>query len=182
MSGETKNSVSGWTIDTLAYHLEAIREANEHFSSERDRRYSEVALEREKALKIKEEADKAALGLAREIQTYKDEKANELREQISSERGLYASKGDLNAMNEKIEAQMKPLNEFAASLRGHGTGVQDNRSLIAWVVALIAALIAIGTFVFRTQGPTTPVTPQIIYVPAAPGTLIPSPSSQSPQK
>src|SRR5687767_6417131 len=51
-----------------------LREADFRFAEERDRRYAEVATEREKALKIKETADLAALGLAREIQTYKDEK------------------------------------------------------------------------------------------------------------
>ena len=80
----------GWTLDTLQEHFKALDLANEKFFAERDRRYSEVNIEREKALKIKEEADKAALGLAREIQSYKDEKANQLREQIASERGTYA--------------------------------------------------------------------------------------------
>jgi len=65
------------------------------FYEERDRRYTEVNIEREKALKIKETADLAALQLAREIQTYKDEKANQLREQINSERNLYPTKSQL---------------------------------------------------------------------------------------
>jgi hypothetical protein len=47
--------------------------------NERDRRYAEVNVEREKALKIKETADSEALKLARDIQTYKDEKSNQLR-------------------------------------------------------------------------------------------------------
>lgn len=176
MSRKTKVGVSGWTIDTLAQHVEALRHEQEAFNAERDRRYAEVALEREKALKIKEEADKAALGLAREIQTYKDEKANELREQINSERGLYASKNDLSAMADKVDTQLKPINDFIATTRGQGAGAQDSRVMIAWVAALAASLIAIGSFVFRAQSPAS--APQIIYVPAAPGTLIPSPPSQ----
>ena len=43
------------------------------FEAERDRRYGEVATERDKAL-----------ALAREIQNYKDEKANDLRSQIDA--------------------------------------------------------------------------------------------------
>ena len=86
-----RNSVS------LKEHLLLIRAAD-------DRRYAEVNIEREKALKIKEEADKAALGLAREIQTYKDEKANELREQISSERNLYVTKAELESAIRELKA------------------------------------------------------------------------------
>ena len=66
----------------LYAHLLALQEERDKFNHERDRRYAEVTQEREKALKIKEVADLAALQLAREIQTYKDEKANELRTQI----------------------------------------------------------------------------------------------------
>src|ERR1700732_4542912 len=95
-----------------------IRDADLRFDAERDRRLTEVATEREKALKIKEEADKAALALAREIQTYKDEKANQLREQISGERGSFATKDDLQAAIREITASMTPLNAFMSSQRG----------------------------------------------------------------
>jgi len=83
------------------YH-ERIRQADLKFLEERDRRLTEVAAEREKALKIKDEgdakaarikedADKEARELAREAQRYKDEQANKLREQIAAERGDYVS-------------------------------------------------------------------------------------------
>lgn len=96
---------------TLREYLEAV-------AAERDRRYQEVNLEREKALKIKETADLAALQLAREIQTYKDEKANELRSQIERERGNYVTRGDLAALSDKVEAALKPLTTFVAGSRG----------------------------------------------------------------
>lgn len=67
-------------------HLEALREADQ------------------RALAIKEQADEKALSLAREIQTYKDEKANELRSQIERERGEMATKDDLAGAVEKVEA------------------------------------------------------------------------------
>jgi SMC interacting uncharacterized protein involved in chromosome segregation len=103
---------------TLQEHWEALEAANEKFMAERDRRYSEVNIEREKALKIKEEADKAALGLAREIQSYKDEKANQLREQISSERGSYATKEDLAASFRELTAAINPLSTYVAGMAG----------------------------------------------------------------
>src|SRR6202166_1120530 len=103
---------------SLQEHWEALEAANEKFMAERDRRYSEVNIEREKALKIKEEADKAALGLAREIQSYKDEKANQLREQIGSERGSYATKEDLASALREIGASIQPLTTYVANMAG----------------------------------------------------------------
>ena len=84
-------AVDGCEAVPLQEYLAAVRESDLRFEAERDRRYTEVNLEREKALKIKETADRAALELAREIQTYKDEKANELRSQIEGERGTYVT-------------------------------------------------------------------------------------------
>jgi hypothetical protein len=112
---------------SIQEHWEALEAANEKFMAERDRRYSEVNIEREKALKIKEEADKAALGLAREIQSYKDEKANQLREQISAERGSYASKDDLSAALREIGASIQPLTAYVANMAGQSK--QDDRQL-----------------------------------------------------
>ena len=96
---------------TLREHLEAL-------NREADRRYSEVNVEREKALKIKEEADRRALELADSIQQYKDEKANELRSQIERERGSYATQADLKGLGEKLEALIKPLSEFVSAQQG----------------------------------------------------------------
>jgi hypothetical protein len=135
---------SGWTVDTAMAHLLALRatdekfyaerhRAEEKFQAERDRRLTEVAVEREKALKIKETADLAALQLAREIQTYKDEKANELREQISSERGLYATKDDLGNAIRELTATFKPALDYIATQRGQQEGsreaIQGSRQL-----------------------------------------------------
>ena len=103
------------------------------FEQERDRRYTEVGQEREKALAIKETADLAALELAREIQTYKDEKANQLREQINSERGLYLTK-----------TEAKPLFEFVSSSTGRAGGVLDSRALLFSVIGVVIGAILAG--------------------------------------
>ncbi len=148
MTGETERSPSGWTIDTLAVHHDVIRQAEVRFQEERDRRYAEVATEREKALKIKETADLAALGLAREIQTYKDEKANELREQINAERGHYASQGDLTAAVAKIEETIKPLAAYVASQSG------PRAITSASVLALLGAIGVLAALWFGTHRAT----------------------------
>lgn len=132
---------------TLKEHLEALRKADGEFYDERDRRYLEVNIEKEKALKIKETADLAALGLAREIQTYKDEKANELREQIANERGMYAKKEEVNkdisATIEKIEATVKPLVEYVLSQQGRTGGLTAGWG---YILSGIGLLILVATY------------------------------------
>jgi hypothetical protein len=49
----------------------------------------------------------AALQLASKIQEYKDEKANELRSQIEREQGERATKAELQAAVEKVQAERK---------------------------------------------------------------------------
>lgn len=154
---------SGWTFDTYAAHNEAMRVAEEKFQQERDRRYAEVKSAEEKALRVKEQADRDALGLAREIQAYKDEKANELREQIGSERGLYATKADLSATADKLGAQIQPLVTFMASVQGQSSGANNSRNDMVRLVTLLVGLIAIGTFLFVTLGPKD--TPPVVVQP-----------------
>jgi hypothetical protein len=135
---------AGWTVETYAIHNEALRGAEWKFQEERDRRYAEVATEREKALKIKETADLAALGLAREIQTYKDEKANQLREQISSERGLYATHSDLTGAVEKIEATLAPISLYIQSQLGRTESATENRARSQWTFERVLTFLGLG--------------------------------------
>jgi len=86
-----------WTLEAWIQHAEAMREDDQ------------------RALEIKQKADEEALNLARNQQTYKDEKANELREQISSERGHYIGREEYNiqhgSLNEKVDASAKSLDD-----------------------------------------------------------------------
>jgi hypothetical protein len=125
-----------------------LRHAERRFQIERDRRYAEVNVEKEKALKIKETADLAALQLAREIQTYKDEKANELREQINSERGLYVTKDELTSAIRELQALIKPLTDYMASDRGRNTSVITQRTQLMAGVSIVLVAIGIAVSVF----------------------------------
>ncbi len=126
---------------TLREHLQMQISYESALQKANDRRYAEVNIEREKALKIKEEADKAALGLAREIQTYKDEKANELREQINSERGLYTSKTELVAAVEKVEALISPLTAYVNSQRGRSGGIGASWGVLISAISLLSTIV-----------------------------------------
>jgi len=131
---------------SLRAHLRELAVLRAEVRAERDRRYAEVSVEREKALKIKEVADLAALQLAREIQTYKDEKANELRSQIERERGSYATQNDLRAAVERMEALIKPLSDYVLSQQGRGA---LSSSMIGWLFAAAGLALALAAFVTR---------------------------------
>jgi len=131
---------------SLRTHLRELAKLRAEVRAERDRRYAEVSVEREKALKIKEVADLAALQLAREIQTYKDEKANELRSQIERERGTYATQNDLRAAVERMEALIKPLSDYVLSQQGRGA---LSSAMIGWLFAAAGLAVALAVFVTR---------------------------------
>ncbi len=134
-------STPKWSVETLQVYTEALRQADERFNAERDRRYAEVNTEREKAIKIKESANQEALLLAREIQQYKDEKANQLREQINSERGLYASKDDLNSAIREINAIMAPVLAYVSSNQATGQAYKQGFSWITTLAVAVSAII-----------------------------------------
>jgi hypothetical protein len=139
---------SSATDISLREYFEALRHSDDkvdqwifRFYEERDRRINEVNIEREKALKIKETADLAALGLAREIQTYKDEKANELRSQIERERGNYTTRGELASLSDKFETQLKPIADYVTSQQGRSAGINATAAAIFAVAVVLINVI-----------------------------------------
>ena len=136
----------------LQEYLAAVRENDRRFEAERDRRYAEVNREREKAFMIKEAADRAALELAREIQTYKDAKANDLRSQIERERGSYVTQDQLMALTREQAAALKPLTDFVAGQQGRQGGQEYQRTsagdLMTRTIAAFTLVVAIVVAVF----------------------------------
>jgi hypothetical protein len=154
---------SGWV--SLRDHLEALRGGDDRryaeVGKERDQRYAEVKAEQEKALVIKDTANRDALALARQDQTYKDEQANKLREQINSERGLYATKDDLANAVREMTVQIRPLAEYVSASAGRQGGEQHirteqrlNANLVVGMVALLltAVIIAVSITVAAHGG------------------------------
>ena len=138
----------GWSMEAYITHGEAMRAADRDFAEERDRRYKEVNIEKEKALKIKETADLAALGLAREIQDYKDQKANGLREIMQAERGEFAPRDAVEALSDKFDAAHAPVLAYIASAQGRSAGgnatLYGSAAAIATVVAVVSIIIQFG--------------------------------------
>lgn len=130
-ASQTTDPAAGTSTATdvsLREHLLALRAADLRLDAERDRRYSEVQIERDKA-----EVLRAA------NQAYKDEKANELREQISRERGEYVTQAELKGVVAEIKATLGPVLEFVASQQGNRQGQLDARQIAQFVIGLILA-------------------------------------------
>jgi hypothetical protein len=86
---------SVWTLDAWIQHANALREADQ------------------RALKIKEEGDQRALILASENQRLRDEAHNGLLNQLRDERATYATKTELEAEFNKLEAKIDAGNSNA---------------------------------------------------------------------
>jgi hypothetical protein len=106
-----------------------------------DRRYGEVGIEKEKALKIKEIADLSALELARESQVYKDERNDAMREQNLKETGVYATRDDLAEVVKGMEKALKPLVDYVSGQQGSMKGSQ-----LTWG-KIFASIAAMGTII-----------------------------------
>jgi len=144
----------GWTIATLAAHTAEMRAADLRFAeerearrqevaAERDRRYAEVNVEKEKALKIKETADLAALTLAREIQSYKDQATEKSREQSLRETGAYVTHEDLTRLEGKLVKIIEPLVDYVSSQRGVVTGSSLTTGRLTAIIGGGAAIMGI---------------------------------------
>ena len=135
---------------SLLYHLEALAREKElryqqRFESQQEQTKAAFAAA-EVARAVKERGDHDALVLAREIQSYKDEKANNLRDQITGERGLYASKDDLKAAVEKIEVTLAPILTFIALQQGRSSGLDKGWAILIGAAVMIATILGIITF------------------------------------
>jgi len=130
-----------WTTETYAAHNEALRTAEKEFWNERDRRYAEVKAAEEKAIYVKEQADLRAMELERQVRSYKDEAANELRSQIDRERGLYVQHKDLNAAMDKIELMIKPLTTISSERTGKSAGLNAGWAYLVGGVGLIVLIV-----------------------------------------
>jgi hypothetical protein len=135
----------GWTIDTLKQYMDAQSEAQSRFEDERDRRYTEVNIEKEKALKIKETADLAALSLARESQTYKEQQNDALRDKNLQDSGVYAKNSDVAQMIGDLKKSLEPFLNYVTTQQG---GANKGESIWGKGTTLIALLVGAAGFIY----------------------------------
>ena len=134
-------SREGWTVDTLKIHYDALMEADARFHGERDKRYAEVKAAEEKALHVKEVADAEALRLQRENTITKDVQADKLRDQVGSERGVYATRDDLLAAIEKVMEHVSPVIEYVTAQQGRTGGLHAGWGYLIGAVGLLTSVV-----------------------------------------
>ena len=160
--GETimENDNNIWTLKAYIEHTKALADIEAKFQNERDRRYTEVDIEKQKALRIKETADLAALSLARESQVYKDQQADVMREKNLAASGIYATNADLQnviqqmssqqqTFADKIEKTLSPLIDFVNQQKGTTVGTQLSAGKIYSTIAAVAAVF--GMVIYFTK-------------------------------
>jgi len=127
---------------SLKEHYAALREADQ-------KRADDLREADQHALSIADSARAEAIALARDIQTYKDEKANELRSQIERERGGYATKDELAAQWDKYQTAHQPVLDYINSQRGKGAGVN---AVWVWVLGGVGCMTGVGAFLVAAIG------------------------------
>jgi len=140
---------TGWI--TYAEHIKAMRLADERFDAERDRRYAEVDIEKEKALKIKETADRDALSLARDAQTYKDQQADIMRDKTLADSGIYATNASVAAAIGTLRDDLQPLVDYVSGQKGATVNAARISGRIYAIGAIIATLFGGGMIVLLVK-------------------------------
>lgn len=154
----------GWSIQALHEHYRELRIADLKLADDRekhqreiqeanDRRYSEVADQRDTALTIGKTADDKALNLAQELRTLLDSKAEQARDKNLGERGTFATQADLADVLREIKGIISPITATLATLvaaesqhTGSAAGVQMTIGRLFGSIAALGGVIGIVTW------------------------------------
>lgn len=158
--------------------LGIVRQLVLSIMDERDKRYEERFLSQQEAI------TKADLATEKRFAS-----VNEFRAMITDRDAMYMPRSEsasqFEAVQEKLEShsredaiahlnfgkRLDELSKRVDTAEGTVIGSKSTLSIVVGAAVLLVALITIGTFVFSNK-PVAP--PQVYYVPAAPGTLVPS--------
>ena len=154
MTTEVRNTAfndvdhSIWSLPAYIIYNEDLRAADKELRIESDRRYGEVNIEREKALKIKDTADRDALELSRKRQEERDTQSDAMRDQTLASSGVYATNASVAKSFEKLEETLAPFIKYVAELQGAGAG--NDKSAIR-LSQLVAGVVGIGLLYLATK-------------------------------
>jgi hypothetical protein len=143
MPGETEERPSGWTTDTLRFLMDERRQWQERFDTERDRRLTEVAVEREKALKIKEESDKTALELARQINDLHLANLNGEQARLLADRERFISRESYDISQKDFAVWRDQVNAALSLGTGRDRGVALSWAVLVGAIAVTATLVTL---------------------------------------
>ena len=152
-----EHTASQQAVELLERHTSELRHADSRFYEERishlqdtiasnDRRYTEVNIEREKALSIEKNSTAEALRLAREAQNVKDKQTEQLRDETLGKSGIYATNDGVNKMFKDFEKtitdELTKINNFISGQRG-ATGARGKMTATT-IAAFTAAATLFG--------------------------------------
>lgn len=103
------------------------------------------------ALAIKEEADKAALELDRQIRAYKDEKQNEFRGALDDLSQQMATRRELSDAKDQIATVIKPLADYVSSQQGRSAGIGVSANVVATLVGIMLVIAGLALTVYLSR-------------------------------
>lgn len=168
-------------------HVEHLRNQETRWSDKMERRSREIresesnrlnAIRQVDVLAVNTAADRAAVAIAALAATNKQDAEN-LRNALTTTATTIATQTDntVKAMTDRIAALEKSSYEG----KGKGEGIGASWSVLLAVGTVIISLITVF-FVLRAPTPPAVQAPQVYYVPAPPGALLPStPPQQAPR-
>jgi hypothetical protein len=197
---------ASWSIETALDHMLAlISEKDAHIRTlidGNDKRYEERFLASQKALELGLAGTKTEIGAAlvsadravqkAEVATEKRfESVNEFRGTLDNQQRTLIPRSEVDVirsgLEEKIAQLTKTLDEvrrgeavMGAVAQGGKAAIDTSRSNLAILLTIGLFLIAVITFVLKSGA--VPSAPQVIYVPAPAGALLPTTPPQQPPR
>lgn len=144
MSGETEDSVSGWTVDTLHAHVQ--RQLHD-LRSLLDERYATQTKALDAAFMAAEKAVQTALESAEKAVTKAEtaaekrfESVNEFRGQLADQNASFMTRIEFDAKHEALEKQVDELKKHSDRLHGRSGG---QSALYGWIIAAVTVVVSI---------------------------------------
>lgn len=144
MSGETEDSVSGWTIDTLRA---SVRQELQDLRFLLDERYATQTKALDAAFVAAEKAVATALSSAEKAVTKAEtaaerrfESVNEFRAQLNDQAGTFMPRTEYQAKHEALEKQVDELTHRIARSEGSSSG---KNAMYGWIVAAVGLVVAV---------------------------------------
>lgn len=159
MSGETEQSVSAWTNDTVLEHLRSYISSVQQIMDERDRRYEQRFVAQEKAvtdaLTSAEKAVAAALAAAEkavskaEMATEKRfDNVNEFRAQLNDQANTFVPRQEYQVQHDPLVERVGKLENNLYAREGQSSG---QKATIAYIISAIVSATAIITAIIAVS-------------------------------
>ncbi len=164
----TDESVAGLK-ELLLTKIQAVADQLE----ERDTLYTDRDLSRQKAIEAAFAASEKATSKSDQNAEKWRENANEWRSAMQDREIRFASRVEVDNELKNLRTELASVKEQQDTGKGKGEGLSTSWGIVLGSAAILATLMAVGQFARPTPTPVAP-TPQVIYVPAPAGALLPT--------